>query len=412
VAPEPTVSQNIFHRTPTRCLKRTSFQSHSPCLNNCAQSTLTFASKCARKTTKVSCKENLDSSKSYGIQTPHAVSTLLTHTCTTGKPIHQFTANHLNELTYDALVQKIFATTFPSIEDLEQYNITLKYEGKHPDWLINIGNTEGMGHAIQDGQDQGYTLISATIESKVARAGAPKVETLPLVSHCTKATVKPKAVKKRTTAKHSAPSRSAGEKKSVEEKILCAMADLLHLGISTPPRVQVAFFSGYGNVKSAGFATALSSLKTKGYIEYPNNQTVNLSETGSAKAGPVADPPTSNAEAHERIKNILKGGKTTGLVLDQLSDGLAHIRKDVATATGYGNEKSSGFATTLAKMKSLGILVYPKDTTDSKKNLIQLTDIMFPFGRPGSTGTSNKRVSPDYDAEVSADEDASEPRWL
>jgi hypothetical protein len=286
------------------------------------------------------------------------------------------------------LVQKIFATSVPN-EDLEQYNITLMYEGKRQDWWINIANTEGMGYAIQDNQVQGYALISATIQSKVARAVAPKIETL-----------KPKAVKKRTTAKHSAPSRSAGEKGTVEEKILSAMAELRHLGINTPPRMQVAFFSGYGNVKSAGFATALSSLKTKGHIDY-QKQTVILSETGIANAGPVSDPSRSNAEVQEGIKKILKGGKTTGQVLDQLSDGLAHIRKDVATATGYGNEKSSGFAKALSTMKSLGILVYPKDTTNSKKNLIQLTDIMFPFGRPGSTGTSNN-----CDAEVSADENA------
>jgi hypothetical protein len=299
------------------------------------------------------------------------------------------------------LVQKLFATSFPN-EDLEQYNIELKYLGnKGQDWWINIANTEGMGYAIEDNQDQGYTLISATIESKIARAVAPKVETL-----------KPKAVKKRTTVKYSAPSRSStGEKKSVEEKILSAMAELRHLGIIAPPRNQVAFFSGYGNVKSTGFAKALSSLKTKGYIEYPNKQTANLSETGIAKAGPVANPPTSNTVVHERIKKILKGGKT-GQVLDQLSDGLAHNRMDVATATGYTNEKSTGFAKALSTMKSLGILVYPKDTTDSKKTWVQLTDIMFPFGRPGSTGTSNNNISANYDVEVSADEDENATCWL
>jgi hypothetical protein len=314
------------------------------------------------------------------------------------------------------LVQKILAKSFPTNEDLEQYNITLKYEGKRQDWWINIANTEGMGYAIQDGQDQGYALISATIESKVARAVAravsPKVETLPLVSHCAKATAKPKAVKKRTTAKHSAPSRSAGgKKKSVGQKILSAIAELRLLGISTPRRVQVAFFSGYGNGNTPGFAKALSILKKNEYIEYPSKQTVNLTVTGNAEAGPVADPATSNAVVHERIKKYLKGGKT-GLILDQLSDGLAHKRMDVATATGYTIEKLSGFAKIVSNMKSLGILDYPKDATDPKNILIQLTDTMFPFGRPGSTGTFNNNISADYDAEVSADEDASEPHWL
>jgi hypothetical protein len=183
------------------------------------------------------------------------------------------------------------------------------------------------------------------------------------------------------------------------------MAELRQHGINKPSRMQVAFFSGYGNVKSTGFAKELSSLKKNGYIEYPDKKTASLSETGTAKAGRFTAP-TSNTEFHERIKNISKEGKT-GNVLDQLSDGLAHIRKDVATATGYTNEKSAGFSQALSTMKAVGILVYiyRKDTTDSKKTWVQLTDIMFPFGRPGSTGPSNNNISANYDAEVSADED-------
>jgi hypothetical protein len=103
-----------------------------------------------------------------------------------------------------------------------------------------------------------HKKFSAALQHAVGRRKIiSKPFTMPLVSHSTKATTKPKAVKKITTAKYSDPSRYAGEKMSVGQKTLSRIAELRLLGISTPPRVQVAFFFGYADAKIPGFMKAL-----------------------------------------------------------------------------------------------------------------------------------------------------------
>jgi hypothetical protein len=58
------------------------------------------------------------------------------------------------------------------------------------------------------------------------------------------------------------------------QDLLLDWSSFLLADCSTPPRIQVALLSGYANAKSPGFTKALSSLKTKGLIVYPNKQTV------------------------------------------------------------------------------------------------------------------------------------------
>lgn len=166
-------------------------------------------------------------------------------------------------------------------------------------------------------------------------------------------------------------------KKPVSERIVSALAELRVLKIIEPPRVQVALFSGYTNVKSAGYAKALSQLKGMDLIEYPSNTTVRLTAKGEETVKAV-DAPKDNAAVHERLKLLLK--PTTIKVFDVLRDGRPHRRTDVATATNYTNEKSAGFAKALSTMSSLGILQYLR--TEQKETLVQLTDIAFPYGRP------------------------------
>jgi Mn-dependent DtxR family transcriptional regulator len=111
------------------------------------------------------------------------------------------------------------------------------------------------------------------------------------------------------------------------------------------PRIKVALFSGYLNMKSTGFATAVSSLKSDCYVEYPDQNSVGLTESGTAKAGEVSGRTTRNAEVHERIKQLLK--PSTAKMVDVLSDGRSHSRSALADALGYTCEKSTGFSKAL-----------------------------------------------------------------
>jgi len=130
-----------------------------------------------------------------------------------------------------------------------------------------------------------------------------------------------------------------GGKPSVEKKILGALAELEILGITNPSRVQIALFSGYTNVKSAGFAKAVSIAKAKGSIEYPSSKSMRLTSKGKWEAPPTLNPPQTNADVHIRIKKLLK--PTAVQLFDLLADGLPHPREEVAEAMGYTNQKVS-----------------------------------------------------------------------
>ena len=149
------------------------------------------------------------------------------------------------------------------------------------------------------------------------------------------------------------------------------------LKILTPPRKQVALFSGYGNVASKGFANALSKLKSQGYIEYPDPKPVRLSSAGLAAAGTVSAP-TSNAVVQERLKTFLTPKEC--IIFNLLLDGAAHQRHVVAAAAGYSH-MAKGFSNALSKLSTLFMIIYPKDPNDPKAKLVQATDICFPFGR-------------------------------
>ena len=308
-------------------------------------------------------------------------------------PTREFKAGVMSEPTFDALVAHVFGmTSFDKHDSLDQYNVTFKYriEEKHDSRWINFDSTEGLGFAIQSNQEKGYVFISASI---VKKGTVVALTHLPGVS-AAEAVVKPKVAKKARTTKAKSPSsrkNAGGTQLSVDQRIVVALKELYDLGIKAPPRLQVALFSGYANVKSKGFANALSKLcKTQGLIEYPDSKSVRLTQAGITKAGSVT-PPSSNEQVHEKIKNLLKGTETK--IFDELVDGLSHIREQVAADVGYSNVKSKSFANSLSKMSSLGFLEYVK--SDSKKNLIRLTDIAFPLGRPveASDASANEAIS-------------------
>jgi hypothetical protein len=369
---------------------------------------------------------------------------------TTGKPVKQFQLGDLPSPTYDALASKVVSmmSFFPNAGvDLNQFQVQLRYEGHHQQWKVDIESTDQLWSAIREKRNEGFEFIMITadvvdkdapIVIKVepsmaasaiipthasaiipthasasipthASASIPTYASASLPTHASASITthasasiptfpthasgskpKSKVAKKKQVSKPRARPHGSDKKISVHDKILSSMAELRALNILTPPRTQVALFSNYSNTKSMGFAKALSHLKKQGFIEYPGKGIVRLSEEGLAKAGTV-DPPRSTADVHDRIKALFPAQAQK--LFNSLSDGLTHPRDDVKTACGYKNEKSYGFAKSLSTLSSLGIVEYPKDPADSKKKLVRLTDISFPFGRGGNTApTMNMNV--------------------
>lgn len=266
-----------------------------------------------------------------------------------GQQIQEFKAADLAELTYDAFAAHVSALAFPLEQDPEQLMTSFKYrqveEHDESRWVY-FKDTEGLNFAIQSNQSRGIVFVSAFVETKGASllfSGSEEPAGTAVVDATANA-VKARAVKKtNTSAKHSKPSSSLianGLGSSVEQRILAALKELRALGIADPPRKQVALFSGYSNVQSKSFANALSKLSTQGLVKYPDSKLVCLTEEGAVQAGPVTTP-TSNHVVQERLKNFLQPKAIE--IFNTLSDGLAHLREDVAAATGYTNVHSKSF---------------------------------------------------------------------
>lgn len=170
-----------------------------------------------------------------------------------------------------------------------------------------------------------------------------------------------------------APSRaeSSGGLSPTQRKIIDAVAEMEAVCRTPPPRVLVAMTSGYKNVKSHGFAKALSGLSAAGLVEYPDSGRVTLSGEGRRHAAPCQAPMTHD-ELRERIAAVL--GPTAGKLIKVISSTYPHEieRTEVAAQCGYQNVKSHGFAKTLSRLSSLGLVEYPNSGT------VRAADILFP----------------------------------
>mmetsp|Transcript_16948 Transcript_16948/g.48687 ORF Transcript_16948/g.48687 Transcript_16948/m.48687 type:complete len:462 (+) Transcript_16948:174-1559(+) len=215
--------------------------------------------------------------------------------------------------------------------------------------------------------DPGAKLAAAAAATPVAKPTAVKAK-----STSAKYALPTKARRKSTTA------TSGKAKGSVKERILGALGQLHAIGIAEAPRIQLALWSGYSNVNSAGFAKALSQTKKEGHIQYPSGKAVSLTDSGrQTEAAMSTVPPKDNAAVHAQIKSLLKPIQIR--MFDLLADGAVQTREDLAAGMGYTNLNSAGYAKSLSGMSSLGLIHYPKDATDNKKKLVQLSSICFPF---------------------------------
>lgn len=153
-------------------------------------------------------------------------------------------------------------------------------------------------------------------------------------------------------------------------RILDALASLEAVGISPAPREQVAVFSGYSNLSSKGFANSIGTLRTSGYIDYPAPGTVVLTQTGRA-AAPQKARPATNAEFHQKLFEML-GGPETRILKPLISYyPRAMEREHVAAQAGYGNLSSKGFANSIGRLRSLGLIDYPQ------RGMVQATGLLF-----------------------------------
>jgi len=305
--------------------------------------------------------------------------------------------------TYTSLVDAILQKYLPDDAkpfSVDDYSIKVK-DVRDASFPIDIGSTEDLDMAINSPFAKEKELkIRATIHLKsdppmpdvappVQAGRLDGIDMSSTVSPLSSSGEKPTAVtptektktrpkKKRQKAKGSI---SRGSKAPVRDRIIQAMAELTALGNPSPPRQQVAFFSGYKCTSSTGFAKSLSTLKAEGLITYPGSKMVALTDVGlRAPAANGIMPPTSNTEVHSRIKALLTPKQCE--IFDSLAahgQAYAYPRDEIRVAVGYSCPSSTGWSKSISNLSSLGIIQYPKDPNNPKKKLIQLTEMCFPF---------------------------------
>jgi len=137
-----------------------------------------------------------------------------------------------------------------------------------------------------------------------------------------------------------------------EMKILEGLAACHAMGFAQPTREQVAAFAGYSS-NGGRYANLLGGLRTAGYLDYPSQGTLALTDAGHA----AAPAPDRSLSVRDRLAPVLDNPQAK--ILDALpKDGSPVTRDELAQRSGY--EAGGGrFANLVGSLRTLGVVTYP-----------------------------------------------------
>ena len=201
------------------------------------------------------------------------------------------------------------------------------------------------------------------------------------------------ATKKKTpAAKHgskktpAASSAARGNSKKVP--ILPCLANLHRAGVKVIPRPQVVTLSGY---TKESLRVTLCKLRKQGLVDWDDAHTVRLTAAGWDKAAEEGNGHAAvaavmtNEETHRRLKDTYKLTGTKGQIFDLLLDGAPHVVSRLMTKVGCTNADSFRVFVCALTSKNLAERI-----AVSGEKMIRLTDMCFPFGRPGEEQRKKK----------------------
>lgn len=151
------------------------------------------------------------------------------------------------------------------------------------------------------------------------------------------------------------PVAADGELSGSDLQMLGAIAYWDALGFKSPTRVQVAAVAGW-RVTSGHLRNVAGSLKTRGYIDYPSDGKIALTDAGAAVA-PAADTSTS---VPNQIRKTLDGSQRQAFDFLQGTAGRECTREDLAQGCGW-TPTSGHLRNVLGSLRSLEIITYPSD---------------------------------------------------
>lgn len=210
-------------------------------------------------------------------------------------------------------------------------------------------------------QLSGFQTIIEKMQSALARIGKdaaqfvsielPKVKSHP---------VSVPAIRAAATAPLNRPRQAPiafdGELTGPERKILAALGQLVAIGKDAPPKNMVAAWSGYSPLGGA-FGNPIGSLRSRGYVEYPQPGTVSLTTEGRAAVGECF-PPTAS-ELRQRIEGICTGPERK-ILTALLERGSDEITKDELAANSGYSPIGGAFGNPVGALRTKGLLDYPR----------------------------------------------------
>ena len=175
---------------------------------------------------------------------------------------------------------------------------------------------------------------------------------------------------KGTQLKRPASQNSEGSLSSIHQRILDAIAFFEQVGIPQPKRSNVAIFCGLSH--TAGyFKNNVSNLRQKGLLDYPDAQTMQLTDDGRAFSQSTIDF-HSNTQLHQlwitKLPNLQ--ARLLQILIDHYPDAMS--RQALADAVELSST-AGYFKNNLSALRSLSIVDYP----DPKSAIA--TELLFPL---------------------------------
>jgi hypothetical protein len=160
-----------------------------------------------------------------------------------------------------------------------------------------------------------------------------------------------------------------GQVTNPQQRVLDALAWYEAVGVGTPSRPQVSVVAGY-RFTSGGFKNLLGAMRSKGWVTYPSEGFVALTDEGRALAREPDLPHTTDA-LHGAVYSKISQPQCRVLasVLDAYPDAIS--REEIAEASRY-SVSSGGFKNLLGSLRTLNLIDYPQD------GYVRALDWLFP----------------------------------
>jgi uncharacterized protein len=167
------------------------------------------------------------------------------------------------------------------------------------------------------------------------------------------------------------PVEAKGDVTAPEMRIIASLAEAEAMGRKQINRAFLATLTRV-SASSGGFRNKLGSLRSKGMVDYPQDDFVSLTMQGREIA-PAVDPPTSPDEMLDRCKAVVS--KPQAAILDSLFRSYPNPidRVDLAGSISV-SESSGGFRNKLGSLRTAGMIDYPSQGTVKLQPWVMLED--------------------------------------